>query len=65
VLIQQALDRFRRIVVEPIALVPWAFALRQALTVHLLVHQSNLTDALQKIVLTFGDKQNLIGSQRT
>src|SRR5262245_17067359 len=64
VLIQQALERFGRIVMEPIALLSWAFALRQALTVGLIVHQSNLTDAFQKSLLTFGDEQNLIGSQR-
>src|SRR5258706_13016372 len=50
---------------QPITLLAWALALRQALAVRLIVHQSNLTDALQQILLTFGDEQNLIGAQRT
>jgi hypothetical protein len=65
VLIQQALDRFGRIVMESIALLAETFALRQALPVRLIVLQRDLTDMVQQFVLTFGHEQHLIGRAST
>ena len=38
----QGLDRFGRILMEPIALLAWTLALRQAASARLIVHQSDL-----------------------
>src|SRR5436190_855726 len=65
VLIQQGLDRFGRIVMQPIALLAWALALRQALSVRLIVHQSDLTDGRQQLRLTLRHEQDLISPQGT
>ena len=55
-LIQQGLDRVRRIVMEPIALLSAGFALGDALPVHLIVCQSDSPEVCQQFVLAVRDE---------